>query len=195
MFRCCLLVVLTVLGGLVSLTDAEACHRCRHRHGSIYGAGCGYYCHGGYGGGYRVVKVYRTVRVPVQTCSTTCATGCNPCNPCATSSASTCSTVYVTKRVLVHSQVVPPGPVYGRYADGTSRMVAGGYGRYGYGGYGRYGYGGYGYGAPYGAASGMGGGYRMGGYGKVNSPKEMAASYKAIAANNDAGAKRVGVAF
>lgn len=202
MFRRILVLSLVAVGVLAIVADVEACHRCRGRrsgYGAIYGPGCGYYCHKPYpyGGGYRVVKVYRTVKVPVKTCTTSCVTTVDPCNPCCTTSTpvQTCTTTYVNQRVLVHSQVVPRGPVYGNYADGTRRMVVGGYG-YGSAYGGRYGYG-RGYGAPYRGGS-LGGAYLMGGYGAEEAEEadeaasDYAEQYREVAA--DVAAKS-GVAF
>jgi hypothetical protein len=184
MFRRVLILGLISVGALTLVANASACHRC-HGRGGYYVGGCGYYCHKGYGnGGYRIAKVYRTVKVPVQTCSTTYATVTDPCNPCCTKSVptQTCTTTYVTQRILVHTQRVPAGPVYGNYTDGSRRVVWGGSG---YGnGYGGYGYGGYGYGggynSPYRSGYGMGGGYRMGGYGAAVVKNDYVSSYKSV---------------
>lgn len=162
MFRRLLVLSLVAVGMLAIVADVEACHRCGSRRGSyIYGPGCGYYCHKpypyGHGHyGYRVVKVYRKVQVPVKTCTTSCVSTVDPCNPCCvtTTPVTTCTTTYVTQRQLIHTQVVPRGPVWGNYNDGSRRIVVGGYGyasRYPYR-------------TPYSTGS-LGGAYRMGGYG------------------------------
>jgi hypothetical protein len=185
MFRRALVLGLLVFFGSALVEEANACHRCHGRRG-YYVSGCGYYCHGkGHGGGYRVVKVYRTVKVPVQTCSTTCATVVDPCNPCCTKTVpiQTCSTTYVTQRQLVHTQVVPRGTIYGNYTDGTRRAVVPGVQSYG------------GYRAPYRAGYGMGGGYHMGGYGAAVSTVSAVAKSKAIEVTEANNTNRVAVAF
>ncbi len=193
MFRRALILgVLSILGFALA-TEAEACHRCHGRRGYSV-SGCGYYCHGkGYGGGYRVVKVYRTVKVPVQTCSTSCATVVDPCNPCCTKTVpiQTCSTTYVMQRQLIHTQVVRSGSIYGNYTDGTRRQVVPGiqgYGGVGYGGYG-------GYRSPYRAGYGMGGGYHMGGYGAAEKAVSVVAKSKAVEVAEANNTQRVAVAF
>ena len=192
MFRYAMLYGLVALFCLAFAVDANACHRCRHRRGYGY-SGCGGY---GYQGGYRVAKVYRTVRVPVQTCTMSCVATCDPCGNLTYTSTPTYSTTYVTKKVLVHTQVVGRGPVYGNYLDGSYRQVAGG--AYGYRGYG-YGYGGYrapyrsGYGVGYGY--GLGGGYRMGGYGAAKADDSFVARYQAINSNKTVSSHSVGFAF
>lgn len=191
MFRRALVLGLLFFLGLAIVNEANACHRCRARRGYSV-SGCGYYCHGrgyGYGGGYRVVKVYRTVKVPVQTCTTTCATVTDPCNPCCTTTTpiQTCTTSYVLQRQLIHTQVVPRGTVYGNYTDGTRRPVVTGVQGYGYGG---------GYRSPYGHVYGIGGGYHLGGYGAATeSPVSFAKKYRAVELTAASDSKTVGVAF
>jgi hypothetical protein len=207
MYRRAILVCLAVVFCLAIVTDAWACHRCRHRRGYGY-YGCGYGCGGSHG--YRVAKVYRTVRVPVQTCTMSCVATCDPCGNMTYTSVPTYSTTYVNKKVLVHTQVVGRGPVYGNYTDGSYRQVAAGYGYAG--GYGvalgsalrqpptyrmiapgpapgagpRPGYG-YGY--------GLNGAYRMGGYGAALSDDSYVARYKAVEEIEDAKTKSVSIAF
>lgn len=191
MYRRAILICLVTISFVSIVVDANACHRCRSRRGYGY-YGCGY---GGYGHhGYRVAKVYRTVRVPVQTCSCACVATCDPCGNMTYASTPTCTTTYVTQRVLVHTQVVGRGPVYGNYLDGSHRQVAGpgyGYSGHGYGGYRspyRTGYGvGYGY--------GLGGGYRMGGYGAAKESDLYVARYQLIDSDEKATSSRVGFAF
>lgn len=211
MFRRAMLICLGVIFCLVVVADASACHRCRHRRGYGY-SGCGYGYYGNHS--YRVAKVYRTVRVPVQTCTMTCVATCDPCGNLTYTSTPTYSTTYVTQKVLVHSQVVGPGPVYGNYLDGSRRQVAGGYGYSGYGyagrgygnyGHGSYGYGGYGYGGyrtPYrsgygaGYGSGLGGGYRMGGYGAAAAAADSyVARYQAVKTDADSATPSAKFAF
>lgn len=188
MFRRALVLCLAVVGFLSLVIDAEACHRCRHRRGHGY-SGCGTGC-----GSYRpqrVAKVYRTVRVPVQTCTMTCVVSCDPCGNLVYTATPTYTTTYVTKKILVHTQVVGSGPVYGNYLDGTRRQVAGGYGaaRTPYRG---------GYAAPYG--QGLGGGYRLGGYGAadeadLDESNIYEARYQTIEAEKTESTQRVGLAF
>lgn len=189
MFRRALILSLMMVGLSTVALDAEACHRCRHGHGYGY-SGCGY----GYGGYHtqRVARVYRTVRVPVQTCTMTCVATCDPCGNVTYTSTPTYTTTYVSQRILVHSQVVGRGSVYDNYLDGNRRQVAGG--GYGYGGYGaaRTPYRG-GYATPYG--QGLGGAYRMGGYGATDETKLYVARYQAIEAGKKEPTPRVGLAF
>lgn len=162
MFRRAVLLGLVAVSVLTLVADANACHRCGRRRGYSV-SGCGYSCHSR-PKTYKVAKVYRTYKVPVQTCSTCCVTVTDPCNPCCTKTVpmQTCTTTYVTKKVLVHTQRVAAGPVYGNFTDGSHRVVWGGSG-YGYGAYGR------GYSSPYRTPGyGLGGGYRMGGYGAAS---------------------------
>lgn len=190
MFRRAVLFCLFAIGFLTLVVDAEACHRCRHRRGYGY-SGCGY----GYGQQtYRVAKVYRTVRVPVQTCTMTCVATCDPCGNLTYTSTPTYSTTYVTKKVLVHSQIVGSGPVYGNYLDGSRRQVAGG----------AYGYRGSTHGAyrtPYRAGNGagygygLGGGYQMGGYGAAKEENAYGARFQPIDADKQTTDKQVAVAF
>jgi hypothetical protein len=189
MFRRVVILGLVVITALSLVADASACHRCRGR--GYYVSGCGYHCHGkGYGyGGYKIAKVYRTVKVPVQTCTTTCVTVTDPCNPCCTKTVptQTCTTTYVMQRILVHTQRVPAGPVYGRFTDGSHRVVWGGSG-YGYGAYG-------GASAPYRSGYGMGGGYRMGGYGVASAKKDFVSAYKAVDSASESPETSIGFAF
>lgn len=203
MFRRALILSLMMVGLSTVALDAEACHRCRHRHGYGY-SGCGasnYGCGNSCGCCQRVARVYRTVRVPVQTCTMTCVATCDPCGNVTYTSTPTYTTTYVSQRILVHSQVVGRGSVYDKYADGTHRHVAGsaygyrgnGYGGYGYGS-GRAPYRG-GYASPYGYGSGLSGSYRMGGYGAAKDAALYAARYQVIKDEKKETTKRVGLAF